>query len=64
MPFGDIGSVTYPARVRESYAQDLLTELDVDAIRARGFRIVVDYGYSARVVRAAARCSGRSRSRR
>jgi mannose-1-phosphate guanylyltransferase / phosphomannomutase len=47
VPFGDIGSVTYPARVRESYAQDLLSELDCDAIRARGFRIVVDYGYSA-----------------
>ena len=47
VPFGDIGQVTYPARVRESYAQDLLSELDADAIRARGFRIVVDYGYSA-----------------
>ena len=47
VPFGDIGQVTYPARVRESYAQDLLSELDADAIRARGFRLVVDYGYSA-----------------
>ena len=37
----------YPARVRESYAQDLLAGLDVEAIRARGYRIVVDYGYSA-----------------
>jgi mannose-1-phosphate guanylyltransferase/phosphomannomutase len=45
--FGDIGTVTYPARVRESYAQDLLDGLDVEAIRRRGFRIVVDYGYSA-----------------
>jgi mannose-1-phosphate guanylyltransferase / phosphomannomutase len=47
VPFGDIGEVTYPARVRESYAQDLLSELDAEAIRSRGFRIVVDYGYSA-----------------
>ncbi len=47
MPFGDIGNVSYPARVRESYAQDLLSHLDADAIRAKGFRIVVDYGYSA-----------------
>jgi mannose-1-phosphate guanylyltransferase/phosphomannomutase len=47
VPFGDIGNVTYPARTRESYAQDLLSNLDVAAIRARGFRIVVDYGYSA-----------------
>jgi mannose-1-phosphate guanylyltransferase/phosphomannomutase len=42
-----IGSVTYPARVRESYAQDLLSQLDADAIRRRRFRIVVDYSYSA-----------------
>src|SRR5262249_42204079 len=41
VPFGDIGQVTYPARVRESYAQDLLSELDADAIRSRGFRLVV-----------------------
>ena len=33
--------------MRESYAQDLLSGLDVEAIRARGYRIVVDYGYSA-----------------
>ncbi len=42
-----VGSVSYPARVRESYAQDLLDSLDADGIRSRGFRIVVDYGYSA-----------------
>jgi mannose-1-phosphate guanylyltransferase / phosphomannomutase len=45
--FGDIGTISYPARVRESYAQDLLDSLDVEAIRARGFRLVVDYGFSA-----------------
>jgi mannose-1-phosphate guanylyltransferase / phosphomannomutase len=45
--FGDIGRITYPARTRETYAQDLLASLDVDAIRARGFRVVVDYGFSA-----------------
>jgi mannose-1-phosphate guanylyltransferase/phosphomannomutase len=47
VPFGDIGTVTYPARVREEYAQDLLSTVDVKAIRRRNFRIVVDYGYSA-----------------
>ena len=47
VPFGDIGNVTYPARVREQYAQDLLTQLDKDAIERRAFRVVVDYGYSA-----------------
>ncbi len=47
MAAGDVGSTTYPARVRESYAQDLLLSLDAEKIRARGFRIVVDYGFSA-----------------
>ena len=47
VPFMDIGNVTYPARVREGYAQDLVSTLDVEAIRARTFRLVVDYGYSA-----------------
>src|SRR6185437_5620249 len=42
-----VGAVTYPARVRETYAQDLLGTLDLTAIRQRNFRIVVDYGYSA-----------------
>jgi mannose-1-phosphate guanylyltransferase/phosphomannomutase len=45
--FNAVGAVTYPARVRESYAQDLLAGLDAEAIRARGYRLVVDYGYSA-----------------
>ncbi len=45
--FAEIGSITYPARARESYATDLLSGLDTDAIKGRGFRIVVDYGYSA-----------------
>jgi mannose-1-phosphate guanylyltransferase/phosphomannomutase len=45
--FDHIGSISYPARVRETYAQDLLDGIDADAVRARGFRLVVDYGYSA-----------------
>jgi mannose-1-phosphate guanylyltransferase/phosphomannomutase len=45
--WADVGTVSYPARVRESYAQDLLAGLDVEAIRGRGFRLIVDYGYSA-----------------
>ncbi len=43
----DVGTVDYPVRARESYAEDLLATLDVEAIRRRGHRIVVDYGYSA-----------------
>ncbi|HEY2325860.1 MAG TPA: sugar phosphate nucleotidyltransferase [Gaiellaceae bacterium] len=46
-PFSDIGSISYPARARESYADDLLSGLDIDLIRSRSFRILVDYGYSA-----------------
>jgi mannose-1-phosphate guanylyltransferase / phosphomannomutase len=47
MAYDAVGSISYPARVRESYAQDLLRTLDADAIRRREFRIVVDYGFSA-----------------
>jgi mannose-1-phosphate guanylyltransferase/phosphomannomutase len=47
VPFSDIGTVTYPARVRDGYAQDLLSTLELETIRARRFRIVVDYGHSA-----------------
>jgi mannose-1-phosphate guanylyltransferase/phosphomannomutase len=46
-PFSDIGSITYPARAREGYASDLLSGLDVELIRSRSFRILVDNGYSA-----------------
>ncbi|MGZ4381757.1 MAG: sugar phosphate nucleotidyltransferase [Gaiellaceae bacterium] len=42
-----IGEIEYPARVRETYATDLLATLDVGAIKERAFRVVVDYGYSA-----------------
>src|SRR5581483_5830362 len=47
VPFGDVGTITYPARAREGYASDLLADLDADRIKGRAFRIVVDYGYSA-----------------
>jgi mannose-1-phosphate guanylyltransferase / phosphomannomutase len=46
-PAGEVGDLDYPPRVGEAYAEDLLSSLDVAAIRERGFRIVVDYGYSA-----------------
>jgi len=45
--YRQIGEIAYPVRAREAYAQDLLRGLDAEAIRRRGFRIVVDYGYSA-----------------
>jgi mannose-1-phosphate guanylyltransferase / phosphomannomutase len=45
--FDDTGTISYPARMREGYADDLLSTLDVASIVERRFRIVVDYGYSA-----------------
>jgi mannose-1-phosphate guanylyltransferase/phosphomannomutase len=45
--YGSVGTIGYPARMRESYADDLLATLDVASIAERRFRIVVDYGYSA-----------------
>ena len=44
---GEVGAISYPARARETYASDLLSTIDIQAIRARGFRIVVDYSFSA-----------------
>jgi mannose-1-phosphate guanylyltransferase / phosphomannomutase len=44
--FAEVGDTTYPARVRESYAQDILDGLDMEAVRRRRFRIAVDYGHS------------------
>ena len=47
VPAAEVGGASYPARVSESYASDLLSTVNVEAIRERGFRIVVDYGFSA-----------------
>jgi mannose-1-phosphate guanylyltransferase / phosphomannomutase len=43
----EVGQITTPGRAAETYAADLVATLDVDAIRARGFRIVVEYAHSA-----------------
>ncbi len=45
--YADLGELAYPSRAAESYAEDLVRTLDVAAIRARGFRIAVDYTYSS-----------------
>jgi mannose-1-phosphate guanylyltransferase/phosphomannomutase len=42
----EVGTISYPARVRETYASELLSTIDAEAVRARHFRIVVDYGFS------------------
>jgi mannose-1-phosphate guanylyltransferase/phosphomannomutase len=43
---GGVGGITYPARVHETYAAELLSTIEADRVRDRGFRIVVDYGSS------------------
>ena len=43
----EVGEIGFPSRAAESYVQELLRRLDVAAVRARGFRLVVDYSYSA-----------------
>src|SRR5204863_3336746 len=45
-PFNQVGELDYPARVRESYAEDLLARLDAESIQRRRFRLVIDYAYS------------------
>jgi len=44
--FGEVGDTTYPARVRESYAQDILDAIDIERVRERRFRVAIDYGHS------------------
>jgi mannose-1-phosphate guanylyltransferase/phosphomannomutase len=46
-PWNAVGDIAYPPRAAEAYAEELLRTLDVDAIAARRFRIVVDYAYSS-----------------
>jgi mannose-1-phosphate guanylyltransferase / phosphomannomutase len=43
----EVGTISYPARVRETYAADLLSTIDAEVVRERRFRIVVDYGLSS-----------------
>jgi mannose-1-phosphate guanylyltransferase / phosphomannomutase len=43
----EVGQIGTPTRAAEAYAEDLVRTLDVESIRARGFRIVVDYAHSS-----------------
>ena len=44
---GEVGKITSPARASEGYVADLIRTLDVDGIRSRRFRVVVEYSHSA-----------------
>jgi mannose-1-phosphate guanylyltransferase/phosphomannomutase len=41
----DIGELNFPARGREYYVRGLLDSVDVQAVRARAPKLVVDYGW-------------------
>jgi mannose-1-phosphate guanylyltransferase/phosphomannomutase len=43
----EIGDVLYPVRVPDLYAHVLLQQVDVEAIRAARFKVVLDYAYGA-----------------
>ncbi len=45
--YNEIGQIFYPARSVEAYIQGLLEHWDVEKIRARNFRFVLDYSYSS-----------------
>jgi mannose-1-phosphate guanylyltransferase/phosphomannomutase len=46
----EIGELTFPARGREYYLQGLLDAVDVEAVRKRAPKIVVDYAWGAAVL--------------
>lgn len=45
--WNEVGEIGYSSRAAETYARDLLDTLDAGLIRRRGYRIVVDYAFSA-----------------
>ncbi len=42
----EVGEITFPPRVPENYSEELLRRIDVEAIKKRNLKIVLDYGYS------------------
>lgn len=44
-PTGEVGTISFPARVLEYYEEGFLHALDLEAMEKAMFRIVVDYGY-------------------
>jgi mannose-1-phosphate guanylyltransferase/phosphomannomutase len=43
----EMGTIVFPPRLHEMYVGSLLQALEVERIRNRGMRVVVDYSYSA-----------------
>ena len=44
---GEIGAIVFPPRVLEMYTNSLLAQLDLEALRRRRFRVVVDYAFGS-----------------
>ena len=42
----EVGTINYVPRAIEQYSQDFFARLNTEAVRRRGFRVVVDYAYS------------------
>jgi mannose-1-phosphate guanylyltransferase/phosphomannomutase len=45
----DIGQIEYPIRILETYRRDFLSSIDVDTVKRRRFKVVVDYDYGGAV---------------
>ena len=45
-PIDEIGGIVYPTQIPELYATDFEKHLDIDAIRAGQFKLVIDYVYA------------------
>lgn len=45
--FDEIGEIMYPPRAREYYARELMRHADVELIRKRRFKLVVDHSYGS-----------------
>ena len=43
----EIGAIVFPPRVLEMYTNSLLAELDLEQLRAKRFRVVIDYAFSS-----------------
>lgn len=46
VPSPEIGDITFPARLGEHYRDDLLHKLDLETIRRRKLKVVIDFAFS------------------
>jgi mannose-1-phosphate guanylyltransferase/phosphomannomutase len=42
-----LGELSFPPRVNESYVEELVRNIDIEQVRAKRFRIAVDYAFSS-----------------